>query len=79
MITFIYNGWVIHCLPEYHRYVHKIAVWTSGIKHLINGSEIDLHNYITFCFTMYIGRKELFYLMMHSADVMYGYVALDIW
>ena len=25
------------------------------------------------------GRKEMFYLMMHSTHFIYGYVASDIW
>ena len=27
----------------------------------------------------YSWRKEMFYLMMHSAYIIYGYMALDIW
>ena len=25
------------------------------------------------------GRKEMFYLMVHSTHILYGYMALDIW
>ena len=26
-----------------------------------------------------VGRKEMFYLTMHSTHFIYGYMALDIW
>ena len=30
-------------------------------------------------FVINIGRKEMFYLMMHSTHFIYGYMASDLW
>ena len=63
------------------------AVDRSGLLGLVKSigltctlGEIGFHNtQATFCSRGQEGRKEMFYLMMHSTHFIYSYMASDIW
>ena len=47
----------------------------------MHGYADKLHGffYPAFGFIMFEGRKEMFYLMMHSAHFIYGYMVSGMW
>ena len=56
--------------------LNTIMTVSHNMKYLYS---YELKSSLLFHYIRKEGRKEMFYLTMHSTDFIYGYMASDIW